>query len=178
MKLNRFAPAVLALCLGAAPALAQMDAMPMDHGSAKPSTPSHSLTVTANGKSVTLSMDDLKAMPQRTLRVHNGHNNQDELYTGVGLDDLLAKYGISLANGNAHKVYHTYIKAEGTDKYWVLYSASEVIPELHTWDAIVALTLDGSPIAASGDFKMVAGGERRPARWVSNLSSLTIVTLE
>jgi len=178
MKLIRFAPAVLALCLGASPSLCQMGAMPMDHGSAKPAVPSHTLTITANGKSVTMSMADLQALPQRTLRVHNGHNNQDETYTGVGLDDLLAKYGVSLANGNAHKVYHSYLKAEGTDKYWVLYSASEVIPELHTWDAIVAITVNGQPILADGEFRMVAGGERRPARWVNNLSSLTIVTLE
>lgn len=178
MKLTRFAPAVLALCLGASPAFCQMGAMPMDHGASKPAVQSHTLTVTANGKSVTLSMADLKAMPQRTLRVHNGHSNQDETYTGVGLDDLLAKYGVSLANGNAHKVYHSYLKVEGTDKYWVLYSASEVIPELHTWDAIVAISVNGEPILADGEFRMVAGGERRPARWVNNLTALTIVTLE
>ncbi len=175
MKFTSFALA-LALCTTAASA--QMGAMPMDHDSGKASVPSHSLTITAAGRTVSLTMADLQAMPQRTLRVHNGHNNQDETYTGVGLDDLLAKYGITLANGGAHKVYHSYLKAEGTDKYWVLYSASEVMPELHTWDAIVAITLDGKPLQTDGEFKMVAGGERRPARWVSNLSALTIVTLE
>lgn len=175
MKLTQIA---LALALSTTAASAQMGAMPMDHGGGRTSAPSHSLSITADGKTVALSMADLQAMPQRSLRVHNGHNNQDETYTGVGLDDLLAKYGISLANGGAHKVFHSYLKAEGTDKYWVLYSASEVIPELHTWDAIVAVTIDGHPIQADGEFKMVAGGERRPARWVSNLSSLTVVTLE
>ncbi len=172
------APIVLALSLCTAAASAQMGAMPMDHGAGKTSVPSHTVSITAAGKTVSLSMTDLQAMPQRTLRVHNGHNNQDETYTGVGLDDLLAKYGITLANGGAHKVYHSYLKAEGTDKYWVLYSASEVMPELHTWDAIVAITLDGKPLQTDGEFKMVAGGERRPARWVSNLSALAIVTLE
>ena len=177
MKLNQFVPAVLALCLNAPPAICQMGGMQMDHGSSK-GTQSHTLTVTANGKSTTLTVDDIKAMPQRTLRVHNGHNNQDETYTGVGLDDLLAKYGVSLANGNAHKVYHSYIKAEGTDKYWVLYSASELIPEMHTFDAIVAISVNGEPIKADGEFRIIAGGDRRPARWVNNLSALTIVTLE
>jgi hypothetical protein len=175
MNPTRFATAALAFALATGVAHAQM---PMDHGAGKPAVLSHTLAITAAGKTVTLTMDDLKAMPQRTLRVHNGHNNQDETYTGVGLDDLLAKYGVTLANGNAHKVYHSYLKVEGTDKYWVLYSASEVIPELHTWDAIVAITLNGAPIQADGDFRMIAGGERRPARWVNNLSALTIVTLE
>jgi hypothetical protein len=175
MKHTLLTLAALVLTLGTSATLAQT---PMDHGTTKPMVPSHTLTIVANGKSTTLTMDDLKAMPQRSLRVHNGHNNQDETYTGVGLDDLLAKYGITLANGNAHKVYHSYIKAEGTDKYWVLYSAAELIPELHTWDAIVAIAVDGQPFVTEGDFRMVAAGERRPARWVSNLSTLTIVTLE
>jgi len=173
MKHTLLTLAALVLTLGTSATHAQMGS---DHG--KSAVPSHTLTITANGKSTTLTMDDLKAMPQRTLRVHNGHNNQDETYTGVGLDDLLAKYGISLANGNAHKVYHSYIKAEGTDKYWVLYSASELVPELHTWDSIVAIAVNGQPFVTEGDFRMVSGGERRPARWVSNLSALTIVTLE
>jgi hypothetical protein len=144
----------------------------------KPGVPSKTLAVTAGGKTVTLTMADLQAMPQRSLRVHNGHNNQDETYTGVGLNDLLAKYGVTLEGKGAQKVYHTYVRAEGTDKYWVLYSATELEPEIATWDSIVAIAMDGKPLAADGDFKIVAGGERRPARWVRNLRSLTVVTLE
>ena len=68
----------------------------------------------------------------QTLKVHNGHNNQDEVYTGVAPSDLLAKYGVALTD--PHKVYHTCVKAQGTDKYWVLYSASELEPSLATWD--------------------------------------------
>jgi len=177
MKTNWKALAAMAIVLGAASA-GFGQAAAMDHAQAKPAKPSTTLAVTAGGKTVTLTMADLQAMPQRTLRVHNGHSNQDETYTGVGLSDLLAKFGVTLDNGGAHKVYHTCVKAEGTDKYWVLYSASELEPVMATWDSIVALTVNGAPLGADGAFKIVAGGERRPARWVRNLSALTIVTLE
>ncbi len=95
-------------------------------------------------------------MPQRTLAVHNGHSNVDESYTGVGLSDLLTKCGYTLESNGARKVYHSYVRAEGTDKYFVLYSAAELEPGLHTGDAIVALTVNGKPLTEDGQFKFVA----------------------
>jgi hypothetical protein len=173
MKRGWIASYALAAVLGSGTAVCSGQAM--EHHDEKPAVPSKTLTITANGKSTTLTLADIQAMPQHTLKVHNGHNNQDEVYTGVAMSDLLAKYGISLTD--AHKVYHSYVKAQGTDKYWVLYSASELEPDLATWESMVAITMDGKPLAEDGAFKIIAGGERRPARWVRNLSSLTIVTL-
>ena len=149
-----------------------------EHHEHKEKVASTSLLVRGGGKTMTLKLADLEAMPQRTLTVHNGHSNVDETYTGVGLSDLLAALGISVENGGAKKVYHSYVRAEGTDKYFVLYSASELEPALHGGDAIVALTVDGKPIVDDGQFKLVAAGEKKPARWVTNLSSLTVVTVE
>jgi hypothetical protein len=179
MKQSWVAVSALTLILGGAAAgFGQAAPMAMEHHDDKPGVPSHTLTVVAGGKSTVLTMADLQAMPQITLKVHNGHSNEDETYTGVPMSALLAKFGLTLANGGAHKVYHSYVKAEGTDKYWVLYSATELEPEIATWDSLVAITVNGHPIVQNGDFRMIAGGERRPARWVENLSSLTIVTVE
>ena len=149
-----------------------------EHHEHKVKVPSTSLTVMGGGKTMTFSVADLQAMPQRTLVVHNGHSNVDETYMGVGLSDLLAKFGWTMENGGAKKVYHSYVRAEGTDRYFVLYSASELEPALHTGDAIVALMVDGKPIVEDGKFKFVAEGEKKPARWVTNLSSLSFVTVE
>ena len=156
---------------------AAADPMAMEHHEAKAGVPSRSLVMTAGGKATTLTPTDLQAMPQRTLVVHNGHSNVDETYSGVGLNDLLAKFGLTLEGGGAKTVYRSYVRAEGTDGYWVLYSASELEPGLHTGDAIVAISLNGKPLEADGAFKMVAAAEKRPARWVRNLKALTIVTL-
>ena len=149
-----------------------------EHHEHKTKVASTSLTVTAAGKTATLTPADLKAMPQRTVVVHNGHSNVEETYTGVGLSDLLAKYGLTLDNGGAKQVYHSYVRAEGTDHYFVLFSATELEDKVHTGDAIVALTIDGKPLTEDGKFKMVLAGEKRPARWVTNLSSLSIVTVQ
>ncbi len=169
----------MALMLGIA-GVASGQAAPstMEHHEQKVKIPSRNLAITASGKTSTLSLADLQAMPQRTIVVHNGHSNVDESYTGVGLSDLLTKCGYTLENNGAKKVYHSYVRAEGTDKYFVLYSAAELEPGLHTGDAIVALTVNGKPLTEDGQFKFVAEGEKKPARWVTNLSSLTIVTVE
>ena len=178
--MKRFAGWALAVCAcaGMNGFGQQTPTAPMqEHHDRKPSAPSKSLVVTLNGKAATLSMADLQAMPQRTLTVHNGHSNVDETYTGVGLSDLLEKYGMTLQGAGAQKIYHSYVRAEGTDNYWVLYSASELEFGLHLGDAVVALSMDGKPLGADGDFKMVSADEKRPARWVRNLKSLTVVTL-
>ena len=171
---------IVAAALGASFAAGQATpATGMDeHHEHKTKVPSNTLAVIAAGKTATLTVADLQAMPQRTLVVHNGHSNVDESYTGVGLSDLLAKYGLTLDNGGAKQVYHSYVRAEGTDHYFVLFSATELEDKVHTGDAIVALTVDGKPLAEDGKFKMVLAGEKRPARWVTNLASLSIVTVQ
>jgi hypothetical protein len=155
-----------------------MPSMPMEQHEHKAAEPSTSLTVIVDGKPTSYSLADLQAMPQHTVTVHNGHTQTEETYTGVSLSDLLAKFGVSTDAAGAKRVYHSYVKAEGTDKYWVLYSASELQPALHTGDAIVALTLGGKPLTTDGQFKMVIAGEKKPARWVRNLQTLTFVTVE
>ena len=149
-----------------------------EHHEHKVKVASTTLTLTAAGKTVTFSPADLAAMPQRTLVVHNGHSNVDETYTGAAVSDLLAKYGFTLENGGARKVYHSYVRAEGTDHYYVLFSASELEPTLHAGDAIIALTVNGQPLTEDGKFKFIAGGDKKPARWVTNLSALSIVTVD
>ena len=73
----------------------------MDH--AKPAAvPSTSLTLTVDGKSTTSPWPSLQAMPQKTVKVHNAHNNMDETYSGVPLSDLLAKAGF-VADKTTHE---------------------------------------------------------------------------
>ena len=164
---------VLVMVLGFS-AMAQME----EHHEHKVKVASTSLLVVAGGKTTTLKLADLQAMPQRQLMVHNAHSNVDETYTGVGLSDLLAKFGLSLEGSGAKGVYHSYVRAEGTDKYYVIYSASELEGALHTGDAIVALMVDGKPLTEDGEFKMVVGGDKKPARWVTNLAKLAVVSVD
>jgi hypothetical protein len=154
----------------------QMGSMP-EHAHT-PSAPSTSLALTIDDKATTLSVADLQAMPQKTVTVPNEHLKVDEAYTGVSLGDLLAKYGFPIDRMTHQKMLRSYITAEGTDKYWVLYSVTEIEPSEHNADVIVATTLAGKPIGEDGQLKLVSTADKKPQRWVRNLTAITVKTAE
>ncbi len=100
--------------------LAQAESMEMPKAPAPPST---SLTVTVDGKTTTFSVTELSVMPQKIVKVHNEHTKADETYSGVPLGDLLTRCGFKVEQATHRKMLRSFITAEGTDKYWVVYSA-------------------------------------------------------
>ena len=141
--------------------------------------PSSSLTVTVEGRSQTLTMQQIEAMPQKNVTAHNGHTNQDESYTGVTVSDLLARAGFDASAKQAHRqLLHSYLRATGTDFYYVLYSAVEVEGSFHAGDVIVATRRNGQPLKNDGKLMLISTGDKQPARWVHNLMSLTLSSVE
>jgi hypothetical protein len=147
--------------------------------SSKSSAPlSTSLTLTIDGKVTVLSIADLQAMPQKSVTVHNEHTKVDETYSGVLLGDLLAKYGFAVGQATHRKMLRSYVVAEGTDKYWVLYSATEIEGSEHQGDVLVAIAMNGKSLGDDGQLKLVASEDKRPERWVRNLSAITLKSAE
>jgi hypothetical protein len=149
-------------------------AQQMEHSA--PSTPSTQLTIkTYEGKMLNFNSEELAALPHKQVAVFNAHSKANETYSGVPLADLLSKVGVPLGESVRGKLFLIGIVAQGTDSYGVLYSLAEVDPAIHTGDVIVADTLDGQKLGQDGAFKMVSSEERRPARWVRNLTSISVV---
>jgi hypothetical protein len=146
-----------------------------DHAPAPTST---NLTLTVDGKATTLSVAELQAMPQKTVTVHNEHTKADETYTGVLLGDLLAKYGFAVDKTTHQKMLRSYLVAEGTDKYWVLFSVTEIEGSEHNGEVIVATSMGGKPLREDGQFKLVDSADKKPQRWVRNLMSITVKSAE
>jgi hypothetical protein len=143
-----------------------------------PAPPSTSLTLTVDSKATTLSVAELQAMPQKTVTVHNEHTKADESYTGVMLGDLLAKYGFPVDKTTQRKMLRSYLVAEGTDKYWVLYSVTEIEGSEHSGEVIVATSMNGKPLGMDGKLKLVDSGDKKPQRWVRNLNAITVKSAE
>jgi hypothetical protein len=143
-----------------------------------PAPASTSLTLTIDGKATTLTVADLQAMPQKTISVHNEHTKVDETYSGVLLGDLLAKYGLPVSQATHRKMLRSYLVAEGTDKYWVLYSVTEIEGSEHDGSVIVATSVNGKPLGEDGQLKLVDSGDKKPQRWVRNLTAITVKSAE
>jgi hypothetical protein len=163
------------------PIAAQTDAMPPEQNAPVHShpmgAPSTALTInTGIGAPLTLTLADLKALPQQTMTVHNAHQNADETYSGPLLSDVLAKAGIVLTEKTEHPMLHQYVIATGTDKYWVLYSLAEVHPGLHKAKVIVAIARSGQPLTTAGQFELINDLDVKPARWVHNVTTITLHT--
>jgi hypothetical protein len=148
------------------------------------STPEHShakaalsteLQISVDGKTSTVTLQELAAMPQKSVKVHNEHTKKDETYTGVLLSDLLAKYGFAVGPSSHRAMLRSYIAAEGTDKYWVLYSTTEIEGSEHEADVLVATSMDGASLGDDGQLKLVASADKKPQRWIRNLTAIRLV---
>ena len=123
-----------------------------------------------------LTVADLKKMPRKTPSVMNPHDKKKETYEGVFLEELLRRAGVPQGEQLRGSSMATCVIAEATDGYRVVFSLAELDSGILESDVIVADTMDGAPLSAQqGPFRLVAPHEKRPARWVRMLKSITVM---
>lgn len=174
-------PLLPALILGTAVLAARAQDMPADmkmqempaHKAVLPTGP---LKVTYAGKSAEWTAATLAPLPHVTVTVYNEHAKVNQTYSGVLLADLLKPLGVPASPHG--KDFKLFLVASGADGYQVVYSLGEVLPDVHDGTVLVADTLNGKPIADSGPLQMVLTGEKRPARWVRNLATIDVRSIE
>jgi DMSO/TMAO reductase YedYZ molybdopterin-dependent catalytic subunit len=128
---------------------------------------------------LTISAADLKKMPRQTLKVVNPHDKKTEVYEGVPLAELLKRAGVPQGEAVRGPLLASYILVEAADGYRVVFSLAELDAGFLDSDVLVADTMNGTPLpAGQGPFKLVAPHEKRPARWVRMVKSLTVVKVE
>jgi hypothetical protein len=148
----------------------------MSHATGKPSVPAGPLKITFGDKSADWTPATLAALPHVSLTVYNEHSKANETYSGVPLISLLTPLGVP--DKPRGKDFKLYLVAAGSDGYEVVYSLGEVTPDVHDGTVLVADSEDGKPIAGSGPLKLVATGEKRPARWVRNLVAVRVLAAD
>ena len=142
-----------------------------------PVPPSRSLNVTFQGRLTTFKVDDLLALPQVTVHVHNAHRNTDETYAGPLLSDVLAKAGLVAGKETEPLILHSSVIATGTDHYFVLYSAAEVEPMFSRGQVIVAVMKSGLPDTEGGNIQLINTDGAKPARWVHGLVDINVMSV-
>jgi hypothetical protein len=118
----------------------------------------------------------LAGLPHVSVTVYNEHTKANETYSGVPLIALLAPLGVS--EHPRGKDLRLYVVAEGSDLYEAVYSSGEITPEVSSSMVIVADVENGKPLTSDGPLKLIATGEKRPARWVRSLVALKVFAAE
>jgi hypothetical protein len=97
------------------------------------------------------------------------------VYKGVSVQDILAKAGAPSGKELHGENMSKYLLAKCTDGYQVLFSLAELDASIADKNVIVADTIDGKPLSESkGPLRIVAEGEKKPARSSYQLESLVI----
>jgi hypothetical protein len=145
-------------------------------GSPVPVYPKDSLVLTAEGyhAPVALSLAEFCALPHVSLTVHNVHTDKDETYNGVALSTLLAMINAPTGKALRGEALATYLVATGSDGYSAVISLAEADPSFHDGQILVADVRDGQPLAKNGPFQLIVSEDKRPARWVHNLDSISL----
>jgi DMSO/TMAO reductase YedYZ molybdopterin-dependent catalytic subunit len=129
-------------------------------------------------KPLTLSLDELRKLPHKTIQVMNAHEKKQETYEGVPLADLLKQAGAPQGEEIRGALMTTYVIAEGSDGYRALFSLAELDSAFEDSGVLVADRMDGAPIMGDlGPLRLVVPNDKRPARWVRMLQSISIGTL-
>ena len=140
-----------------------------------PGAPSTTLTITGlAGKVLKYSVADVQNMQHTTVTIHNPHTKLDETYSGVLLSEFLARADVPLGEKTKGRFLLATLIAEGTDHYRVVYSLTEVDPANHSGDVLIADKMNDAPLTTDGAFKLISTQDKRPARWVRNLASITL----
>jgi DMSO/TMAO reductase YedYZ molybdopterin-dependent catalytic subunit len=125
---------------------------------------------------LTLTAGDLKKMPRKTLTVTDPHDKKQATYEGVLLEELLERAGVPHGEKLRGPLMASYVLVLAADDYRVVFARAELDPGVQESDVIVADTMDGAPIpSGQGPFRLIAPHDKRPARWVRMVKSITVV---
>ncbi len=133
--------------------------------------------VTADGHSTTLTAAQIAALPHVTSNVHD--HDVPTQFEGVPLSALLSTAGVQLGDKLRGARMTEALLVEAADGYRVVFALAEVDPAFATREIILADKRDGKTLdAKEGPLRIVAPGDKRPARWVRQVTTLRIVPVK
>jgi DMSO/TMAO reductase YedYZ molybdopterin-dependent catalytic subunit len=164
--------------MGVATQMAAGQAMPTTQA---PATPAAQATLSLTGEvtqELHLTDADLKAMPRTTLTAMDAHEKQTHTFEGVTLAELLKRAGLPTGEHLRGKSMALCVVAGAADGYHAVFSLAELDASIGGVTVLVADTVDGQPIpTGQGPLRLVVPSDKRPARWVRMLQSLTVVSV-
>jgi hypothetical protein len=125
------------------------------------------------GSSATISVADLAKLPQQTVKVAD--HGTPATFEGVLLSDVLAKVAVPAGEKFHSTAASYYLLVEAKDGYRATFAWAELDSTFMDKSVYVVTMRDGKPLSEKeGPFRLVAPGEKRAARWVRQVTALSI----
>jgi hypothetical protein len=97
-------------------------------------------------------------------------------YEGVALADLLGLAGVTFGQTVRGPRLADVVVVEASDGYRVAFALAELDPGFTDRVVLLADRRDGQPFGKDdGPFRVIVPGEKRPARWIRQVTAIKLV---
>ena len=132
---------------------------------------------TADGRSITLTAAQIAAAAHVSVTADD--HGTPAKFEGVPLSTVLTMTGIELGDSLRGPRLTEVVLASASDGYKVVFALAELDPAFATREIILADKRDGKLLdAKEGPFRIVAPGDKRPARWIRQVTELKVVVVK
>jgi hypothetical protein len=133
------------------------------------------IRVLVDGKPpLTLDRPALAAMPRTSIDTAAIHHEAAAHWEGVPLEEILQRAGALSGEQLRGRGMTTIVRVTASDHYQVVFSLGELDPMLGNEQVILADTQDGHALTKDGPFRLVVPGDKRPARWIHNVTTIEV----
>jgi hypothetical protein len=127
-----------------------------------------------DGKAVRFDQASLAKLPQHS--VHAEAHDKSVECTGANLIDVLGAVGAASGEALRGKNLALYVRVSAADGYRAVFALAELDPGFRADVPIVTASCDGKALEAKdGPFRLVVPGEKRPARWVRQVTAIDLL---
>jgi len=153
----------------------------MQKAPAMPAAQSTDVLLSVTGEVTTelhLTAADLKALPRTSVTAMDAHEKQSHVFEGVALAELLKRAGLPSGENLRGKSMSLCVVASAADGYHAVFSLAELDASIGGEQVLVVDTVDGAALpAGQGPLRLVVPSDKRPARWVRMVQSITLVSV-
>lgn len=153
----------LALLLGA-PILAN-DAAP---------TTAAEVQIRVAGQVLPLNASVLAGLPHIDVTAA-AHDEAPSTWRGVSLVDLLLRAGVALDKPLRGRDLASFVRVTAAGNYQIVFALSDLDPTLGHGQVLLVEQRNGKPLDKDGPYRLLVPGDKRPARWVRNVTSIEVV---
>ena len=126
----------------------------------------------------TLTAADLAALPHRE-QATTDKDGKKHLYRGVALADVLHLAGAPEGKNIHGPVLAEALVATAADGYQAVFALPEIDASFSPQTILLADQCDGQPLPAhDGPYQLIVPLEKKPARWVRQLTGLRVVKVQ